>query len=47
MVKLENQVIVLYLKKSPDPKVWITDLDDLCVRLEDKSLRLFNSLSIC
>ena len=35
MVKLEKQFRGLALKKGQDPEVWITELEDLRVRLED------------
>jgi gag-polypeptide of LTR copia-type len=35
MVKLEKQFRGLALKKGQDPEVWITELEDLYVRLED------------
>jgi hypothetical protein len=33
-VKLEKQFRELSLKKGEDPEVWITELEDLRVRLE-------------
>jgi gag-polypeptide of LTR copia-type len=35
MVKLEKQFIGLALKKGQYPEVWITELEDLCMRLEE------------
>jgi gag-polypeptide of LTR copia-type len=35
MVNLEKQFITLSLKKGENPEVWITELEDLRVRLED------------
>jgi gag-polypeptide of LTR copia-type len=35
MVKLEKQFRDLSLKKNQDPEVWITELEDLRVRLEE------------
>jgi hypothetical protein len=35
MVKLENQFRELSLKTSQDPEVWITELEDLRVKLEN------------
>jgi hypothetical protein len=35
MVKLEKQFRELSLKKGQDPEVWITELEDLCVKLEN------------
>jgi gag-polypeptide of LTR copia-type len=35
MVKLEKQFRALSLKKGEDPEVWITELEDLLMRLED------------
>jgi gag-polypeptide of LTR copia-type/Zinc knuckle len=35
MVKLDKQFRELSLKKSQDPEVWITELEDICVRLDD------------
>jgi hypothetical protein len=35
-VKLEKYFRELTLKKVQDPKIWITDLEDLRVRLEAK-----------
>jgi gag-polypeptide of LTR copia-type len=35
MVKLDNQFRDSALKKGEDPKVWITQLKDICVRLKD------------
>jgi hypothetical protein len=35
MVELEKQFRSLRLKKGQDPEVWIIELKDLCVRLED------------
>jgi hypothetical protein len=35
MVKLEKQFRELSLKKGQDPEVWITELEDLCVTLEN------------
>jgi hypothetical protein len=37
MVKLEKQFRKLSLKKGQDPKVWITELEDLCIKLENLS----------
>jgi hypothetical protein len=34
MVKLEKQFRELSLKKGQDPEVWITELEDLCIKLE-------------
>ena len=34
LVKLEKQFRELSLKKGQDPETWITELEDLCVRLE-------------
>jgi hypothetical protein len=34
MVKLEKQFRELTLKKGQDPEVWITELEDLCIKLE-------------
>jgi hypothetical protein len=34
LVKLEKQFRELYLKKGQDPEIWITELEDLRVRLE-------------
>ena len=34
LVKLEKQFRELSLKRGEDPKVWITQLEDLCCRLE-------------
>jgi hypothetical protein len=34
MVKLEKQFREFSLKKGQDPKIWITELEDLCVKLE-------------
>jgi gag-polypeptide of LTR copia-type len=33
-VKLEKQFRELSLKRGQDPETWITELEDLCVRLE-------------
>jgi hypothetical protein len=35
MVKLEKQFRELSLKKVQDPEVWITELEDLCVKIEN------------
>jgi gag-polypeptide of LTR copia-type len=35
MVKSEKQFRELSLKKCQDPEVWITELEDICVRLDD------------
>jgi gag-polypeptide of LTR copia-type/Zinc knuckle len=35
MVKLEKQFRTLFLKKGENPEVWITELEDLRIRLED------------
>jgi gag-polypeptide of LTR copia-type len=35
MVKLEKQFRALSLKKGEDPEVWITDLEDLLMTLEN------------
>jgi hypothetical protein len=35
MVKLKKQFRELSLKKVQDPEVWITELEDLCVKLEN------------
>jgi gag-polypeptide of LTR copia-type len=35
MVKLDKQFRDSVLKKGEDPEVWITQLEDICVRLED------------
>jgi hypothetical protein len=35
MVKLEKQFRELSLKKGQDPEVWITELEDLCFKLEN------------
>jgi gag-polypeptide of LTR copia-type/Zinc knuckle len=35
MVKLDKQFSKLSLKKSQDPEVWIPELEDICVRLDD------------
>jgi hypothetical protein len=35
MVKLEKQFRELSLKKGKDPEVWITELENLCVKLEN------------
>jgi hypothetical protein len=35
MVKLEKQFRELSLKKGQDPEVWITALEDLCIKLEN------------
>jgi hypothetical protein len=35
MVKLEKQFRELSLKKGQDPEIWITELEDLCVKLEN------------
>ena len=35
MVKLEKHLRGLSLKTGQDPEVWIIELEDLCVRLED------------
>jgi hypothetical protein len=35
MVKLEKQFRLLSLKKGQDPEIWITELEDLCVNLEN------------
>jgi hypothetical protein len=35
MVKLERQFRELSLKKGQDPEIWITELEDLCVKLEN------------
>jgi hypothetical protein len=35
MVKLEKQFRELSLKKCQDPEVWITKLEDLCVKLKN------------
>jgi hypothetical protein len=37
MVKLERQFRKLSLKKGQDPEVWITELEDLCFKLENIS----------
>jgi hypothetical protein len=37
MVKLEEQFRELSLKKGQDPEVWITALEDLCIKLENMS----------
>jgi hypothetical protein len=34
MIKLEKQFKGLSLKKGEDPEVWITELEDLRMRLE-------------
>jgi hypothetical protein len=35
MVKLDKQFKELSIKKGQDPEVWITELEDICVRLDD------------
>jgi hypothetical protein len=35
MVKLEKHFRELSLKKGQDPEVWITELEDLCIKLEN------------
>jgi hypothetical protein len=35
MVKLEKQFRQLSLKKGQDPEVWITESEDLCMKLEN------------
>jgi gag-polypeptide of LTR copia-type len=35
MVKLDKQFRELTLKKGQNPEVWITELEDICVRLDD------------
>jgi gag-polypeptide of LTR copia-type len=35
MVKLDKQFRASVLKKGEDPEVWITQLEDICIRLED------------
>jgi hypothetical protein len=35
MVKLEKQFKELSLKKGQDPEVWITELEGLCIKLEN------------
>jgi hypothetical protein len=35
MVKLEKQFREVSLKKGQDPEVWITEFEDLCVKLEN------------
>jgi hypothetical protein len=35
MVKLEKQFRELSLKKGQDPEIWITELEDLCFKLEN------------
>jgi hypothetical protein len=35
MVKLDKQFKDSVLKKVEDPEVWIMQLEDICVRLED------------
>jgi hypothetical protein len=34
-VNLEKQFIELSVKKDLDPEVWITELEDLCVKLKN------------
>jgi hypothetical protein len=35
MVKIEKQFRELSLKKDQDPEVWITESEDLCIKLEN------------
>jgi hypothetical protein len=35
MVRLEKQFRELSLKKGQNPKIWITELEDLCIKLEN------------
>jgi hypothetical protein len=35
MVKLEKQFRELSLKKGQDSEVWITELEDLCIKIEN------------
>jgi hypothetical protein len=35
MVKLEKQFRELSLKKDQNPEVWITELEDLCIKLKN------------
>jgi gag-polypeptide of LTR copia-type len=35
LVKLDKQFIDSSLKKGQDPEVWITDLEDICVKIDD------------
>jgi hypothetical protein len=37
MLELEKQFRDLLLKRGQDPEVWITELEDLCVKLENMS----------
>jgi hypothetical protein len=39
MIKLDKQFRYSSLKKYQDPEVWITKLEDYCVRLHDMSSR--------
>jgi hypothetical protein len=45
-VKLEKQFRELSLKKGEDPEVWITELEDLRVRLETKRTQVSQKISI-
>jgi hypothetical protein len=40
MVKLEKQFRQLSLKNGQDPEVWITELEDLRIKLENMALAL-------
>ena len=43
MVKIEKKVRESPLKKNEYPKVWITELEDLCIRLEDMGSGIFDN----
>jgi hypothetical protein len=40
MVKLDKQFRESSLKKGEDPEVWITELKDISVRLEEMGLEI-------
>jgi hypothetical protein len=40
MVKLDEHFRDLSLKKSQDPEVWITELEDFCIRLDYMGLSI-------
>jgi hypothetical protein len=43
MVKLEKQFTGLSLKRGKDPEVWLSELEDLCMRLEVIDLAITNN----
>jgi gag-polypeptide of LTR copia-type len=43
MVKLDKQFRELSRNKSQDPEVWINQLEDICVRLDDMGSRILEN----